>query len=639
MIRKLRLFLVAVVTVLLFQSATIKANVAPGPITLSVDATEAPRKIFHARMAIPVNPGPLTLVYPKWIPGEHGPTGPIINLAGLKFMAGGKTIPWRRDDVEMYAFHLDVPAGVNSLEASLDFLSPTYAGGFTAGASTTSHLAIVTWNQLVLYPEGANISDVNFKANLTLPPGWQFGTALPVSGRYINRLPNGPANSRIDFSPVSLERLVDSPVLAGEYFLVIPLAANPANELDIAADNPADLQVSPELTMSLKRIVSEAVSLFGATHYSHYHFLLTLSDHTAHFGLEHHESNDSRVAERALVDNVYRSVSLSVLPHEFVHSWNGKYRRPAGLATSNYQEPMKGELLWVYEGLTEYLGNLLAARSGLWTPQQYRDALAQVAADLDHKPGHMTRPLIDTTVAAQLLYNAPEEWTSIRRSVDFYDEGWLIWLDVDTKIRELTNGAKSLDDFCKRFHGPPSTPPMIKTYMFDDVVATLNDVTPFDWRNFLQVRLYSTDVHAPLVGIERGGWKLGYQAMPSAYLSDLESVRHGVELGYSIGLRLHGDGLIGDVIEGSPASKAGIGPGMKVIAVNGKSYSSEILRDAIKATTDPKQRRIDLLIDNEGHIENHQLTYGEGEKYAVLERDSSKPDLMSKIIAPLTWSR
>src|SRR5437588_1970282 len=288
--RKLRLFLLAVVTVLLFQSATIKANVAPGPITLSVDATEAPRKIFHARMTIPVNPGPLTLVYPKWIPGEHGPTGPIINLAGLKFMAGGKTIPWRRDDVEMYAFHLDVPAGVNTLEASLDFLSPTYAGGLTAGASTTSHLAIVTWNQLVLYPDGANVSDVTFKPNLTLPPGWQFETALPVSGRYINRLPNGPANSRIDFSPVSLERLVDSPVLAGEYFLVIPLAANPSNEIDIAADNPADLQISPELTMSLKRIVSEAVSLFGATHYTHYHFLLTLSDHTAHFGLEHHQS-------------------------------------------------------------------------------------------------------------------------------------------------------------------------------------------------------------------------------------------------------------------------------------------------------------------------------------------------------------
>jgi predicted metalloprotease with PDZ domain len=626
---KLRFFLLTTV-VLLFQCATIKANVASGPITLSVDATEAPRKIFHARMTIPVNPGPLTLVYPKWIPGEHGPTGPIINLAGLKFTAGGKTIPWRRDDVEMYAFHLDMPAGVNSLEASLDFLSPTFAGGFTAGASTTSHLAIVTWNQLVLYPDGANIADVSFKANLTLPAGWKFGTSLPVANQSANK---------INFDSVTLERLVDSPVLAGEYFLVIPLAANPANEIDIAADNTADLEISPELAMSLKRVVSEAVSLFGATHYTHYHFLLTLSDHTAHFGLEHHESNDSRVAERALVDEVYRAVSLSVLPHEFVHSWNGKYRRPAGLATPNYQEPMKGELLWVYEGLTEYLGNLLAARSGLWTPQQYRDALAQVAADLDHKPGRMTRPLIDTTVAAQLLYNAPEEWTSIRRSVDFYDEGWLIWLDVDTKIRELTGGAKSLDDFCKKFHGAPSTSPMVKTYTFDDVAATLNDVAPFDWRNFLQARLYSTDFHAPLGGIERGGWKLGYQATPGAYLTDLESVRRGVELGYSIGLRLHGDGLVGDVIEGSPASKAGIGPGMKVIAVNGKSYSSEILRDAIKATTDPKQRRIDLLIDNEGHIENHQLTYGEGEKYPTLERDSSKPDVISKIIAPLTWSR
>src|SRR5437763_3441642 len=593
--RKLRLSLLAVIAVFCLHVQLVKGTVAPGPIALSVDATEAPRKLFHAHMTIPVMPGPLTLVYPKWIPGQHGPTGPIINLAGLKFTANGKTIPWRRDDVETYAFHLDVPAGVKELDASLDFLSPTFAGGFTAGASTTSHLAIVTWNQLVLYPDGANISAVTFKPNLTLPPGWQFETALPVSGRYINRLPNGPANSRIDFSPVSLERLVDSPVLAGEYFLMIPLAANPANEIDIAADNPADLQISPELTMSLKRIVSEAVSLFGATHYTHYHFLLTLSDHTAHFGLEHHESNDSRVAERALVDNVYRAVSLSVLPHEFVHSWNGKYRRPAGLATSNYQEPMKGELLWVYEGLTEYLGNLLAARSGLWTPQQYRDALAQVAADLDHKPGRMTRPLIDTTVAAQLLYNAPEEWTSIRRSVDFYDEGWLVWLDVDTKIRELTNGAKSLDDFCKRFHGAPSRSPMVKTYTFDDVVATLNEVAPFEWRNFLLTRLNSTDVHAPLGGIERGGWKLGYQATPGAYLNDLESVRHGVELGYSIGLRLHGDGLIGDVIEGSPASKAGIGPGMKVIAVDGKSYSSENLRDAIKATSDRKQRRSHLL--------------------------------------------
>jgi predicted metalloprotease with PDZ domain len=626
--------LIAVVAFILLNSLTVVTkpggpNSASPTITLSVDATEAPRKLFHARMTMPVAPGPLTLVYPKWIPGEHGPTGPIVNLAGLKLTAAGKTIPWRRDDVEMYAFHLEVPPGVRELEVALDFLSPSFAGGFTAGASTTAHLAIVTWNQLLLYPEGSNVGDVTFKASLSLPPGWKFGTSLPIASQ---------SASKVEFAPVSLERLVDSPVLTGEYFLVIPLAANPSNEIDIVADNSADLAISPELITTLKRVVSEAVSLFGATHYTHYHFLLTLSDRTAHFGLEHHESNDSRVAERSLLDPALRDVSLGVLPHEFVHSWNGKFRRPAGLATPNYQEPMKGELLWVYEGLTQYLGNLLSARSGLWTAQQYRDHLAQIAADLDHKPGRLWRPLIDTTIAAQVLYGAPGEWTSLRRSVDFYDEGWLIWLDADTKIRELTGGQRSLDDFCKRFHGAPSSPPIVKTYGFDDVVSTLNDVAPFDWRNFLLTRLNSTDFHAPLGGIERGGWKLAYDTTPSGFLKDLEQVRRATEMGYSIGLRLNEDGSIADVIEGMAAAKAGICPGMKILAVNGKAYSPEVLRDVVRATTNPKQRRIDLLIDNEGHVATFQLTYGEGEKYPVLERDQSKPDTLSKIISPLTWS-
>jgi predicted metalloprotease with PDZ domain len=628
------LLLAAVVLILLSSlpvaSRPAGASPAPPAITISVDATEAPRKLFHARLTMPVSPGPLTLVYPEWIPGEHGPTGPIVNLAGLKLTAGGKTIPWRRDEVDMYAFHLEVPAGARELEVALDFLAPTFAGGFTAGASTTSHLAIVTWNQLLLYPAGSNISELTFKANLNLPTGWKFGTSLPVANQ---------SAGRVNFEPVSLERLVDSPVLTGEYFLVIPLAVNPSNEIDIAADNAADLEIKPELANTLKRIVSEAVSLFGATHYTHYHFLLTLSDHTAHFGLEHHESNDSRVPERSLLDDGLRDVSLPVLPHEFVHSWNGKYRRPAGLATANYQEPMKGELLWVYEGLTQYLGNLLAARSGLWTPEQYRDHLAESAADLDHRPGRLWRPLIDTTIAAQILYGAPGEWNSSRRSVDFYDEGWLIWLDTDTKIRELSGGKHSLDDFCKRFHGPPSTAPMVKTYGFDDVVATLNEVAPFDWRSFLQARLNSTDFHAPLGGIERGGWKLVYQATPNGVLKDQEQAHRGIEMGYSIGLRLNEDGSIADVIEGTAAAKAGIGPGMKILACNGKAYSIEVLRDIVRASTDPRQRRIDLLIDNEGHVATYQLTYGEGEKYPVLERDQTKPDTLAKIIAPLTWSR
>ena len=627
--QRLGSLMLVVVALFLFQAPPALGQTRSS-ITLSVDATEAPRKLFHARMTMPVSPGPLTLVYPQWIPGEHGPTGPIINLAGLKITTGGKTIAWRRDDADMYAFHLEVPAGAKEIEVALDFLAPAFAGGFTAGASTTGHLAIVTWNQLLLYPAGSNVSDVTFKANLNLPAGWKFGTSLPVVSQ---------SGGKVDFAPVSLERLVDSPVLAGEYFRVIQLAANPPNEIDIAADAPADLELNQELTTTLKRIVSEAVSLFGATHYAHYHFLLTLSDHTAHFGLEHHESNDSRVPARSLLDDALRDVSLGVLPHEFVHSWNGKFRRPAGLTTPNYQEPMKGELLWVYEGLTQYLGNLLSARSGLWTQQQYRDHLAEIAADLDHKTGRMWRPLADTAIAAQILYGSPSEWNSSRRSVDFYDEGWLVWLDTDTKIRELTGGARSLDDFCKRFHGAPSTPPMVKTYVFDDVVATLNDVAPYDWRNFLLVRLNSTDFHAPLGGIERGGWKLIYKGTPNAFLKDFEQVRRSTEMGYSIGLRLNDDGTIADVIEGMAAANAGLGPGMKLVAVNGKAYAPEVLRDFVRATTDPKQRRLELLVNNEGQLETHQLTYGEGEKYPVLERDQSKADLLSKIITPLTWAR
>ena len=631
--RRLRTLLFATATLVLFQTQLLARPGAYSPapastIRLSVDAIEAPRKLFHARMTMPVSPGPLTLVYPEWIPGEHGPTGPIINLAGLKVTAGGKTIPWSRDDVDMYAFHVEVPAGVRELEVALEFLSPTFAGGFTAGASTTAHLAIVTWNQLLLYPAGSNIGDVNFKANLVLPAGWKFGTSLPVTSQ---------AAGKVDFGSVTLERLVDSPVLTGEYFRAIPLAANPPNEIDIAGDDPADLDLSPELSTALRRIVSEAVSLFGATHYQHYHFLLTLSDHTAHFGLEHHESNDSRVPARSLIDDSLRDVSLGVLPHEFVHSWNGKYRRPAGLTTPNYQEPMKGELLWVYEGLTQYLGNLLSARSGLWTQQQYRDHLAEIAADLDHKPGRAWRPLIDTTIAAQILYGAPTEWNSIRRAVDFYDEGWLIWLDTDTRIRELTGGRRSLDDFCKRFHGAPSTPPMVKTYIFDDVVTTLNDVAPYDWRNFLLMRLNSTDFHAPLGGIERGGWKVAYQETPNGFLRDAEQLRNFTEEAYSIGLRINGDGTIADVIEGMAAAKAGIGPGMKLVAVNGKAYSSAVLRDDVRATR--TGGRLELLIDNEGQLGTHKLDYRDGEKYPVLERDPTKPDVLSKIIAPLTWSR
>ncbi len=628
--RKITLVLAAAIIVL-FQAQSLFADHLTKDsqqITLVVDATEAPRKLFHTQLKIPASPGPMVLFYPEWIPGEHGPTGPIINLAGLKISAGDKRIEWRRDDVDMYAFHFDVPTGTDSINVSLDFLSPTLAAGFSSGASATAHLTILAWNQLLLYPQGPTISELTYKASLTLPPGWKFGTALPVARE---------SKNKIDFAPVSLEKLVDSPVLAGEYFRALRLADRPPNEIDIAADSPAALEISPELETTLKRLVAEAVALFGATHYEHYHFLLTLSDYVAHFGLEHHECNDSRVAERAFVDKILGDLVLGVLSHEFVHSWNGKFRRPAGLTTPNYQAPMKGELLWVYEGLTQYLGNVLAARSGLWTPERYRERLAQIAADLDHRPGRGWRPLQDTAIAAQILYGSPSEWSSLRRSTDFYDEGWLVWLEADTLIRELTGGKRSLDDFCRRFHGAPSTPPMVKTYTFDDVVATLNEVAPYDWRRFLLQRLNSTDFHAPLGGIEQGGWRLVYDTKPNGFLRDAEQVRRFTELSYSVGLRLQENGTIADAIEGMAAARAGIGPGMKLIAVNSEAWSPEVLREAVRATKNGAS--LELAIDNDGMVKNYKLDYHDGERYPLLERDASKPDVLSEIIAPLTWRR
>lgn len=614
---------VFVLTLSLSQSARAQGGRA---VRLSVDATEAPRKLLRATEVIPAQPGPLTLYYPEWIPGEHGPTGPIINLSGLKFTAAGKTLQWRRDPVDMYAFHIDVPQGASSVEVNLEFLAPTFAGGFSGGSSTTSHLAMVTWNWVLLYPPVSNTDDLTFEPSLRLPPGWKFGTAL-----------RGAKESRgeVNFAPVSLTNLVDSPVLAGEFFRAIPLKTGERPvEIDIAADSPAALEASPKFVNAMRNLVREAEALAGAEHYEHYNFLFTLSDRVAHFGLEHHQSNDSRVAERALIDDTAGRLALGVLPHEYFHSWNGKFRRPAGLATADYQKPMQGELLWVYEGLTEYYGNVLAARSGLWTPEEYRDVMAETAASLDHRPGRLWRPLIDTTVAAQLLYNAPAEWDAERRGVDFYDEGWMIWTDVDTLIRQQTNGQRTLDDFVKRFHGAPSTGPQVKPYTFDDVVNTLNEVAPYDWRTFLNQRLWSTDFHAPLGGIERGGWRLAYDNVRGQNVQDLEDGRERVEMGFSLGLRVSTNGLIADVIPGMPAFAAGLGPGMTVVAVGGKAFSPAVLRDAVAAAKGGKAP-IQLLVNNEGTLINYTLDYHGGEQYPHLVRDNTKPDLLDQIIAPV----
>ena len=593
---------------------------APPKMTLFVDATEAPRKIFHAKLTIPVTPGTATLYYPQWIPGEHGPTGPIADLAGTKFMAGGKELAWRRDPVDMYSFYVDVPQGANSLDVSLDFLSPT-EGQFSAGASATEKLTLVSWNTVLLYPKGWTSDQITVTPSLKLPAGWQYGTALEGGG----------TGDTLQFAPVSLTTLVDSPVLTGQYFKKFDLGGDLKHTLNVAADSAAALEAKPETVQHFKNLITETGVLYGARHYRHYDFLLTLSDHTAHFGLEHHESSDDRINENGITDPDGMIAASGLLPHEMTHSWNGKYRRPAGLATPEYQTPMKGDLLWVYEGMTQYWGEVLTARSGELTQQQARDGLANVAANLDHWPGRTWRPLQDTATAAQVLYGASHAWQSWRRSVDFYDEMILVWLEADTIIRKQTNGTKSLDDFAKLFLGGKSGPPAVVKYEFQDVVNGLNQVAPYDWATFLRTRLDKTGDHAPLAGVENSGWRLVYTDQQSDYMKAREKARKYTTEWYSIGVDLNSKGKITDTVKGMAAENAGIAPGMTVVAVNGREYSADVLRAAIKAakgTSDP----IEVLIENGEFYKTYKVDYHDGLKYPHLERDAGKPDLLSDIL-------
>ena len=608
-----------------------KAAARPaGPIRLDVDLTEAPRRIYHAHETLPVVPGPLTLLYPQWIPGEHGPTGPIADLAGLAFTAGGREVAWRRDPLDMYTFHLDVPAGADTLEARLDYLTPSDAGNFSSGPASSAEVAVLSWNTVLLYPSGAPAADLTYQASVTLPAGWRFGTALPVAG---------DAGGRVDFQPVSLVTLIDSPVAAGAHYRAIPVALAPVpHQIDLVADSEAALAMAPATEAAYKKLVAETQALFGAHHYREYHFLLTLSDHVASFGLEHHESSDNRLPERSLLDPELIESGAGLLPHEFVHSWNAKYRRPAGLATPDYQVPMVDDLLWVYEGLTSYLGTVLTARSGLLSAEHSREALALIAAGLDYRPGRTWRPLGDTARAAQVLYGTRSEWSSWRRGVDFYDEGVLIWLEADTVIRHATGGAKSLDDFCRAFYGAPSGPPEVVPYTFDDLVAALNAVAPYDWRGFFAARVDRVNPHAPLGGITGGGWKLVYTEAKNEHLALIEDAKDVVDVRFSLGLLLRDnegaadDGLVLDAVVGSPAAAAGVAPGMKVVAVNGRHWSPEVLHAAIVAARGGGEP-IELLTDNGEFYGTHAVDYHDGERVPHLLREDEQPDLLSDILA------
>src|SRR6201992_3211201 len=484
---------------------------AQAPISLHVDLTDAPRHILHAHEQIPVSAGPLTLEYPQWIPGDHRPTGPIDNLTGLFVRANGKDIPWRRDEVDMYGVHVTVPDGVTSLDVSYDFLAVPGGTGSDEDDATSANMAVLEWNSVVLYPAHIPVADILITASITVPDGWNSGTALT---------PTEQSGNETNFKTVPLEMLVDSPLITGRYFREIPLAPEitPKHYLDVAGEAPEDVEIKPAILDSFSRLVREASALYQSHHYETYHFVLSLSDTVRGEGLEHHQSSDNGEPEHGLSDESLLMLNADLLPHEFTHSWNGKYRRPAGLATPDFATPQKGDLLWVYEGMTQYWGDVLAARSSFWTPAHYREALAWSAARLNEKPGRTWRALEDTAISSQILREGSQYWTNWRRSQDYYQEGELIWLDADTTIRQLTHDKKSLNDFCVKFLAVGgNTGPIVVPYDFDEIVADLNAVVAYDWRGFLLERLNSRAPHAPLGGIDHGGYKLVFAADPTTY--------------------------------------------------------------------------------------------------------------------------
>lgn len=615
---------------MVFQLAP-KARGQKTPISIVANLVDAPRRLYHAEVYLPVQSGPLDLITPQWIPGEHRATGPVENITGVVFTANGKKLAWRRDDVNMYEFHLTIPAGVTTLQAHLDCI---------VTQRVSEKMAVLEWEKLLLYPAHVPVKDIPIQPSIKVPAGWGIGTALtPVSrGPY----PVPAAGSTTRFAETNVEQLEDSPLITGQYFQEYELAGeiSPKHYIDVVADYREDAKLRPELITELGNLVREASALYGSHHYHVYHFLLTLSNVAGGEGLEHGQSSDNGVEEKGYADAAHQLANADLLPHEFTHSWNGKYRRPAGLYQPDFATPQQGALLWVYEGMTQYLGYVLTARAGLETPTQFRDIFAQVAAEMEYMPGRDWRSTEDTAVSSSILRHDDPAWSNWRRGQAYYFEGALFWLDADTLIRKKTDNRKSLADFEKIFLGKGGdTGPLILTYNFDELVKDLNQVAPYDWAGFFRDRVYKIDEHADTAGIERGGYKLAFADQPSATEKTLVELRdrlHGKwDCWYSIGLELAPDGRIMDVRWGGPGDKAKLAPREKIIAVDGRVFSKNAMHEAIRAAKDSKEP-IRLIVQADEFVQTAEIDYHEGEKYPVLERMNGTPDYLDEIAKPLT---
>lgn len=601
-------------------------------VSLEVDATNAPQKVLHAKLIIPIQAGPLALSYPKWLPGSHGPYGAVVDLAGLVITSAGQRIAWSRDSRDMYTFHCQVPAGAACVEVAFDYLIPGKSTAFFGGNST-SKLLVLSWEQVVLYARGEKPEEIVYAATIHLPKGWNFATALPVESQTVDT---------VRFKPVTLYTLIDSPLNAGVYFRKFPLAPSihPAHELDVVADSEDALEIPQVWIARYNRMVEEASALFGNHPYLKYRFLVTLSDQLAHWGLEHHESSDIKLQENMFTgEDVDRLASVLLLPHEFIHSWIGKCRRPAKMIGADYQEPEETDLLWLYEGLTEYVAYVLAGRSGLLTFDELHESLAWIGAALgEPRQGRRWRPLVDTCTAAQLaFYPGYSEWVGWRRKVDFYWEGPLIWLEADVRIRELTGGRKSIDDFIRDFFGQAKAP-TVEPYVIEDVFVSLDRIAQSDWRTFFSLRVTEIASDPPLGGIEHGGWRIEYNDEANKWERSFAQINGRIFVLFTLGFSITVDGTVTDTVPEMPGFRAGICPGMKLLGVNGRLWSPGNLRAVVKRSVLRKEP-IELLFQNGDYVNTYRIDYHGGERQPHLVRNETMPDVLGQIFSPLVTNK
>lgn len=574
---------------------------------LNVDATDTEQGIFHVTQTIPVaGPGPMTLNFPKWLPGNHAARGQIEKLAGLTIRVGNTTLGWKRDPIDVYAFHINVPEGAKQIDLGFDFLSATEDD--QGRVVVSPDIINLQWQSVSLYPAGWVTRRIPVSASVSWPVGWKAATALrPLSA----------TSSRITYGTVDYETLVDSPALAGRYFRAEPLGHDVT--LNIVADRAKYLAASPAQIEIHKRLVDQAVKLFGSRPFDHYDMLLALTDRIGSIGLEHHRSSENVANPEYFTEWGAGPGRRNLLAHEFSHSWVGKYRRPAGQIVPDFATPLVDDLLWVYEGQDQFWGYVLGARSGLFTKTETLDAIAAIAAGLDIRRARAWRDLEDTTYDPIIAARRPKGWVSYQRSEDYYNEGLLIWLETDAMLRAQTGGARGMDDFARVFFSGPEGDFRARGFTFEEVAATLNALSPYDWAGFLTRRVTEKAAGAPLGGLTQGGYRLVFAEEPTPYFRDKERRAGEQDLSFSLGLTIGKGGKVNGVIWDGPAFSAGLTSAAEIVAVNGRVYTDDLMIEAITAAkggSDP----IHLIVKSGNRVRDVAIRWNGGLRYPRLEK-------------------